>query len=157
VVAAVAVSLRAAAPVGAPEATLTTTWKEAVALAATEPLEKTMVPLAPTATESVRDQPVPVRTAADTRVVFAGSASLTVTVLASLGPLLAKLIVYVRLFPAVTGSGVSVRLVIATSAWVITVVVAVWELLLEVESTVFESVVLAVAVSVIVELSASLD
>src|SRR5690349_20297307 len=72
--------------------TLTTMVKTAVSEAATVALEKTTLPVPPTAGALV-DQPLPVVTVADTNVVLAGTASVTVTVCASLGPLLLKLMV----------------------------------------------------------------
>src|SRR6185369_17838427 len=91
--------------------------------------------------------PVPVVTVADTNVVFAGIASVTVTVCASLGPLFTKLIVYVRLLPAVTGSGES-DLVTARSALVCTVVVAVALLLPGVPSDEVEVTVVVLVIVV---------
>src|SRR5437764_438449 len=73
--------------------TLTTILKTAVSPAATLALEKTTLPVPPTAGGLGIDQPVPVVTTAETKVVLAGTASVTVTVLASLGPLFVKLIV----------------------------------------------------------------
>src|SRR6185295_8797735 len=105
----------------------TTIVNTAVSPAATVAFENTTLPVPPTA-GAVMLQPLPVVTTADTNVVLAGTASVTVTVCASLGPLLAKLIVYVRLFPAITGSGESV-LVAARSACTITFVVVVLLLL----------------------------
>src|SRR5918911_5598572 len=89
VVAAVAV-LVTVVPVGVDGSTLTTMVNTAVSDAATVALEKTTLPVPPTA-GLVVDQPVPVVTVADTNVVFAGTASVTVTVCAALGPLLLKL------------------------------------------------------------------
>ena len=80
------------APLAVLELTFTTIVKTAVSPAATVPLEKTTLPVPPTAGELVLHQ-VPVVTTADTNVAFAGTASVTVTVWASLGPLLVKLIV----------------------------------------------------------------
>src|SRR6185295_12082205 len=93
-------------PFGVPEFTLTTIENVAVSPAATVALENTTLPVPPTA-GALMLQPLPVVTAADTNVVLAGTASVTVTVWASLGPLLTKLIVYVRFAPALTGSGES--------------------------------------------------
>ena len=70
----------------------------------------------------------PVGATQETNVVFAGTGSVSTTLCASLGPLLITVIVYVILFPAVTGSGVS-TFVTETSAEVATVVVAVAVLL----------------------------
>src|SRR5262249_29491366 len=72
--------------------TLTTTVKTAVSAFGTEAFEKTTLPVPPTAGALVL-QPVPVVTVADTNVVFAGTASVTVTVCAVPGPLFTKLIV----------------------------------------------------------------
>jgi len=55
-------------------------------------LEKTTLPVPPTAGVVVV-QPEPVVTAAETKVVFAGTASVTVTLVALSGPLFLKLIV----------------------------------------------------------------
>jgi len=74
------------------ELTLTTTVKTAVCPAGTVALEKTIFPVPPTPGEVV-SQPVPVVTTAEIKVVFAGTASVTVTPCASEGPLLTKLIV----------------------------------------------------------------
>src|SRR5437667_397824 len=71
---------------------LTTIWKTAVSPAAIVAFEKMTLPVEPTDGAEV-DQPLPVVTTADTKVVFAGTASVTVTVCASDGPLLLKLIV----------------------------------------------------------------
>src|SRR5581483_147916 len=80
------------APLAVLALTLTTMVKTAVSEAATVAFEKTMLPVPPTA-GLVVDQPVPVVTTADTKVVFVGTASVTVTVCASDGPALLKLIV----------------------------------------------------------------
>src|SRR5690348_672412 len=114
--------------------TLTTMVNTAVSLAATVAFEKTTLPVPPTA-GAVVVQPLPVVTVADTNVVLAGTASVTVTDCASLGPLFTKLMVYVRLLPAITGSGESV-FVTARSARVCTVVLAVPVLLAGVGSVV---------------------
>src|SRR5581483_8826092 len=121
VVAAVA-ELLIVAPLAVLALTFTTIVKTAVSPAATVAFEKTIGP------EVLTLQPVPVVTTADTSEVFAGTASVTVTICASDGPLFEKLIVYVRLLPALTGSGESV-LVTVRSACVCTVVVAVAVLL----------------------------
>src|SRR5207237_434325 len=63
-------------------------------------------------------QPVPV---AETKVVPAGSVSVTVTVAAALGPAFETSTVYVSVAPAVTGSGASV-IAIDRSALAVTVV-----------------------------------
>src|ERR1044072_4851347 len=69
--------------------TLTTMVKTAVSPATVVALENTTLPVPPTAGAEVL-QPVPVVTVAETNVVFAGTASVTVTVCASDGPLLMK-------------------------------------------------------------------
>src|SRR5438874_2662837 len=58
--------------------TLTTRVKTAVSPAATLALEKTTLPVPPTAGGLGIDQPVPVATTAETKVVLAGTASVTV-------------------------------------------------------------------------------
>jgi len=79
-----------------PLATLAATWttmvKVAISLSVVVPLEKTTLPVAPTAGALVL-QPVPEFTTAETKVVPVGRPSVTVTVCAALGPLLTKLIV----------------------------------------------------------------
>src|SRR5713101_925540 len=70
-----------------PELTLTTISNVAVSPFATDALANTMLPVPPPDTESVRLQPVPLVTEADTNVVFAGTASVTVTLGADPGPL----------------------------------------------------------------------
>src|SRR5256712_251574 len=72
--------------------TFTTIVNTAVSPPTTVALEKTTFPVPPGAGALV-DQPLPVVTVADTNVVLAGTASVTVTVCASLGPALVKLIV----------------------------------------------------------------
>src|SRR2546423_361792 len=84
VVAAVA-ELLMVAPLAVLALTLTTIVKTAVSLAATAAFEKTTGP------GVLVLQLAPVVTTADTNVVLAGTASLTVTVCASDGPLLTKL------------------------------------------------------------------
>ena len=84
--------------------TFTTIVNIAVSPEATVALEKTTFPVPPTAGVAVIQ---PAGAVADKNVVFAGTASVTVTVLAGSGPLLVKLIVYVRFWPAITGSGES--------------------------------------------------
>src|SRR5438477_1367 len=79
-------------PFAALEFTFTTTVKTAVSPLAIVALEKTTLPVPPTAGALV-DQPLPVVTVADTKVVLVGTASVTVTLCASDGPLLVKLIV----------------------------------------------------------------
>ena len=66
-------------PCSVPALTLTTIENVAVWPAATVAFEKTTLPVAPTA-GAVVVQPVPVVTAAETNVVLAGTASVTVTV-----------------------------------------------------------------------------
>src|SRR5262249_13098368 len=80
------------APLAVFELTLTTIVNTAVSPAVTGSFEKTTLPVPPTAGALVL-QPVPVVTVADTNVVFAGTASVTVTFAASDGPLFTKLIV----------------------------------------------------------------
>src|SRR3954463_11040242 len=92
VVAAVAV-LVTVVPVGVAASTLTTMVNTAVSPLATEAFEKTTLPVPPTAGGLGIVQPEPVVTTADTNVVLVGTASVTVTVCASDGPLLTKLIV----------------------------------------------------------------
>src|SRR5258705_2886228 len=72
--------------------TFTTIVKTAVSALGTLPFEKTTLPVPPTAGAAVL-HPVPVVTTADTNVVLAGTASVTVTVEADAGPLLTKLTV----------------------------------------------------------------
>src|SRR5882724_5324724 len=72
------------------ELTFTTTVKTAVSPLATLALEKTILPVPPTAGAETL-QPDPVVTTAETKVALAGTASVTVTVCASLGPLFVKL------------------------------------------------------------------
>ena len=67
-------------------------------------VEHDTVPPAPTA-GMVQDHPT--GDASDTKVVPTGSGSVSDTVAALLGPALATVMVYVRLLPALTGSGVS--------------------------------------------------
>src|ERR1041385_264606 len=67
------------APLAVLEFTFTTIVKTAVSALATVALEKTTLPVAPTAGAEVL-HPVPVVTVADTNVAFAGTASVTVTV-----------------------------------------------------------------------------
>src|ERR1044071_8292238 len=66
------------APLAVLALTLTTIVKTAVSPATTVAFEKTTLPVPPTAGAEV-DQPLPVVTVADTNVVFAGTASVTVT------------------------------------------------------------------------------
>src|SRR5437763_1834627 len=91
VLAAVAV-LVIVVPLTAVGSTFTTMVKTAVSPLATVALEKTTLPVAPTA-GALTLQPLPVVTVAESKVVLVGTASVTVTVCASLGPLLTKLIV----------------------------------------------------------------
>ncbi len=85
---------------------------------------------------------VPCVGVAETKVTPAGKVSVTLTPVAWEGPLLATPIVYVRLLPGVTGSGLSV-FVIARSVEAFTVVKAVAELFVELGSL---SVPLTVAI-----------
>src|ERR1044072_6216581 len=71
------------------ELTLTTMVNTAVSAGTVVAFEKTTLPVPPTA-GAVVDHPAPVVTVAETNVVFAGTASVTVTVCASLGPLFTK-------------------------------------------------------------------
>src|SRR5437667_373147 len=89
VVAAAVAELLMVAPLAVLLLTLTTIVKTAVSPAATVALEKTTLPVPPT-TGALVLQPEPVVTTAETKVVLAGTASVTVTVWASLGPLLTK-------------------------------------------------------------------
>src|ERR1041385_7320526 len=66
-------------PVAVLASTSTTMVNTAVSPDATVAFEKTTFPVPPTAGADV-DQPVPVVTVADTKVVFVGTASVTVTV-----------------------------------------------------------------------------
>src|SRR5262249_25243858 len=84
--------LDSVAPFGVAELTCTTIVNTAVSPAATVALENTTLPVPPTA-GALRLHPTPVVTTADTNEVLAGTASVTVTDCASLGPLLTKLIV----------------------------------------------------------------
>src|SRR2546423_1854216 len=72
--------------------TLTTIVKTALSPATVVAFEKTTLPVEPTE-GALTLQPLPVVTTADTNVVFAGTASVTVTVCASVGPALLKLMV----------------------------------------------------------------
>src|SRR5439155_211853 len=90
---------------------------------------------------------------ADTKVTPAGSVSRNCTFWASDGPELRTATVYVRLVPAITGSGVSF-LVTTMSAAALTAVVSVSLLLAALGSVV--AVLLTVAVLLIVEPSATL-
>src|SRR5262249_19700436 len=92
VVVAAVTELEIVAPSAVFELTLTTMVKTAVSLAATVALEKTTLPVPPTAGALV-DQPVPVVTVADTNVVFAGTASRSEERRAGKEPALLKLIV----------------------------------------------------------------
>src|SRR5882724_2526495 len=76
---------------------LTTIVNCAVSALVADAFAKAMVPLPPMGTASVRDQPA--GKLADTRVVPAGMGSDTVTLKPVSGPLLMKLMVYVRLLP----------------------------------------------------------
>src|SRR5262245_58802723 len=79
-------------PFAALELTFTTTVNTAVSALGTLAFENTMLPVPPTAGAET-PQPLPVVTTADTNVVLAGTASVTVTVWAVPGPLFIKLIV----------------------------------------------------------------
>src|SRR5437879_7823448 len=76
-------------PLAVLASSLTTIRKDACSPLAAVASAKTTVPVPPGATASLRDQPA--GKDADTKLVWAGSGSLTVTVWASLGPKLAKL------------------------------------------------------------------
>src|SRR5262249_21406292 len=80
------------APLAVLGLTFTTMGNTAVSPLRTDAFEKTTLPVPPTAGELV-DQPVPGVTTADTNVVFAGTASVTVTLVALPGPLFTKLTV----------------------------------------------------------------
>src|SRR5262245_45566946 len=112
-----------------PSAALELRWtmieKTADSPLAAVPFVKVIVPVPPTAGVVLVQ---PAGAAAETNVVPAGITSVIVTVWASLAPLFVKVTVYVRFVPATTGSGESL-LVIARSAWALTVVVSVSELL----------------------------
>src|SRR5690242_9807218 len=86
VVEAAVAELEIVLPLAALALTLTTMVKTAVSALATLAFEKTTLPVPPTA-GLVVDQPVPVVTTADTNVVLAGTASVTVTLCAVPGPL----------------------------------------------------------------------
>src|SRR5262245_23911650 len=75
------------APLAVLALTLTTIVKTAVSPAVTVAFEKTTLPTPPTAGATV-PQPLPVVTVAETNVALAGTASVTATLVASLGPLL---------------------------------------------------------------------
>lgn len=90
-------------PEAVPEATVTTTANDVDVPAATVGFEHVSVPAT---TEQV--QPVAGDGVAETKVVFAGMASLKATVLAAAAPLFATTTVYVMLFPAITGLGEAV-------------------------------------------------
>jgi hypothetical protein len=79
-------------PLAALAFTFTTIVKTAVSPAATVLFENTTLPVPPTA-GVLPAHPVPVVTEDETNVVPAGTASVTVTLCASLGPLFTKLIV----------------------------------------------------------------
>jgi hypothetical protein len=70
-------------PAGVPGFTLTTTWRIAVVAGGSVAMVQVMVPVAPTGGK-VHDHPPGVM--AEKKVVFAGTASLNVTVAALLGP-----------------------------------------------------------------------
>ena len=92
-------------PGATPAPTFTTTVIDGAPPTASEASEHETVPFAPTA-GVVHDQPAPALS--DTKVVFAGSGSLTSTSVAFDGPPFATASEYVRSSPATTGSGVSV-------------------------------------------------
>src|SRR5690242_18487501 len=85
VVLAAVAELEIVAPFAVEELTLTTIVKTAVSPVTDVAFEKTTLPVPPTAGALV-DQPVPVVTTALTKVVLAGTASVTVTLCASDGP-----------------------------------------------------------------------
>src|SRR5262245_11513995 len=80
------------APLAVVEFTFSTIVNTAVSPGATVAFEKTTLPVPPGG-GALTPQPTPVVTTADTNVAFAGTASVTVTVCASDGPLFTKLIV----------------------------------------------------------------
>jgi len=82
-------------PLGVFALTFTTIEKTAVSPLTTVGLENTTLPVPPTAGDVIA-HPVPAVTEDDTKVVLAGTASLTFTEVAVLGPLFVKLMVYVR-------------------------------------------------------------
>jgi hypothetical protein len=85
-------------------------------------IEQVIVPVAPTA-GVVHDQPP--GGVSETNVVTIGNVSVSETLVASLGPALLTVMVYVMLFPGVTGSGESVFVTERSAAPVPTVVVSV--------------------------------
>src|SRR6185369_376302 len=89
VVAAAVAELVIVAPLAVLALTFTTIVNTAVSDGATAAFENTTLPVPPTA-GAVGVQPVPVVTTADTNVVFAGTASVTVTDVALPGPLFTK-------------------------------------------------------------------
>jgi hypothetical protein len=89
-------------PSGVALSTWTVIWI-ATAPTASEPLVHCTVPVAPTA-GVVHDHP---GAEIDWNVVFAGRLSVTTTLVATSGPPLVTVIVYVRSVPATTGSGES--------------------------------------------------
>src|SRR5438105_174012 len=107
--------------------TFTTSLNVAVAPAASEPALQLAVPVAPTG-GALQLNTVPLVWASETKTVFAGIWSLTQAPWAPLGPALAIVRVYVRLAPAMTGSGSSAW-VMKRSASVLTWVFPVSELL----------------------------
>jgi hypothetical protein len=74
-------------PCNVPALTLTTTTRTAVSPMPNEAFEKTTFPVPPTAGALI-DHPLPLITAADTNVVLAGVASVTVVLMPGPGPLL---------------------------------------------------------------------
>src|SRR5262245_4604298 len=79
-------------PDAVPEPTLTVMVKVAISAFGTLAFSKVMVPVPPTATESVRVQPAG-RAPTDTKVVLAGIASVTFTPVELSGPLFLKTMV----------------------------------------------------------------
>ena len=80
------------APDSTPLLTCTTTSKTAVSPIPTIAFEKITLPVPPTAGDMIV-HPIPLVTIADTNVVFAGTASVTVVSIPGPGPLFVKLIV----------------------------------------------------------------
>src|SRR4029077_17523964 len=106
--------------------TFTTRLKLALTPAANVGMVHVTEPVPPTA-GLVQEKGGPAVCVIDTNVVFAGVASLSETLCASLGPAFAALIVYVMFPPAFTGSGAPL-FVTERSARAMTPVVAVAEL-----------------------------
>ena len=118
--------------------------KDAVEPAIIRLLVAVTVPVAPTAGVVVAHPAGAVR---ETKLVVAGSTSVTIMAVASLEPLFVAVSMYVMLLPASTGSGVSL-FVRAMSAEVVMVVVAEPLLLVVFESVAFDAIT---AVLVMVE------